>query len=228
MQTNADSLKLIDIYKKGTYSISYFDVDPRVQPILQLFREKDMGSSFIFQQLWKSTLNDAASKQQILGFESQSTDGNEKALFAMSFKVLLAGIIMPDTFALPFSLQQIIVYLLLPTLNRTNDLLVSLCEGTISIGDALKYYEQFQSATSFTKKLAQLKSFFEANVTETSIKKCHQRIKCADIMKDCMEQSSAILETASVLGLSGNFKSVELIKAKVSSDLSAIFHKIIF
>ena len=228
MQTNDESLKLMDIYKKGPSAVTYFDVDSKVLPLLQLFRAKDVGSSVIFQQLWKSNLNAAASKTEVKGFQSQYFNPNEKAVFSISYKLLLAGIIIPDNFLLPFNLQQIIVYLLLPTLNQTYDSLVGLTQGSISIGEALKYFEHFNSATSFTKELTQLKSFFEANVTETSIKKCHQRIKCADIMKDCMEQSSAILETASVLGLSGNFKSVELIKAKVSSDLSAIFHKIIF
>uniref|UniRef100_A0A7M5U071 RZ-type domain-containing protein n=1 Tax=Clytia hemisphaerica TaxID=252671 RepID=A0A7M5U071_9CNID len=226
MQTNADSLKLIDIYKKGTDSISYFDVDPRAQPLLKLFLKSDMASSVIFQQLWKSTLNAAASKERILGFESQFTDVNEKALFQMSFKVLLSGITIPDNFSLPFNLQQIILYLLLPTLNQTYDLLVDLCGGSISIGEALKYYEQFQSATSFAKELTQLKTFFEADFTERSIKKCHQRIKCADTMKDCVEQSNAILETASVLGLCGNFKSVELIKAKATANEDTLLNAI--
>lgn len=169
-----------------------------------------MGSSHIFRLIWTKNLH-LVSKKSIEGF-----DGFELlpkgSKFQQSFKELCDGVNNDSLPRLPLNLNYVIVYILVPSLNLTHQVMRQLIDGNIKIQDALQYMESFES---LQMELNRLNNFFETGINQTQIQKCVDRLKCANNMKDCIVQSSAILETARVLELKGDFKSVEIIKEKV-------------
>ena len=169
-----------------------------------------MGSSFIFRLIWKKNLH-SITKKSIEGLENFELLP-EGSKFQQSFKELCDGVSNDSIPQLPLNLNQVIVYILLPSLNLTHQVMRRLIDGNIKIQDALQYMESYES---LKMELNRLISFFEVRIGENQIQRCVNRLNCANNMKDCITQSNDILETAQVLDLQGDFRSVEIIRKKV-------------
>jgi len=217
VSTKTDTLRLVDVYKTGSSPTSYFKVNKEILPLLSEFRVKDMASSPILLSIWKKNLVSLLRDSTVSGLRV-TINLPEESVFQRCFNMLIGDDIENSLLPkLPMNLNEVIVYLLLPSLNVTSQVMHQLKYGNIRILDALSC---MQDCGNLKTELGRLASFFEAEFTDYQIRKCVERLHCARDMKDCIEQSEAILKTADVLKLHGDFLSVETILDKVIGTLS--------
>ena len=210
INTQDYDLRIVDVYKTQS-PISYFQVKEEAFPLLREFRDKEMATSDIFTFVWKKNLISVLGSHSVTGLDEPNYLFEEN-FFQSCFAELLGGfgddISLPN---LPMNLNGVIMYILLPSLSHTQQIMQQLISGDIKVPDALS----FVGSCNLEKDLHKLISFFEFNVYPEDIKMCLQRLNCAKVMKSCMEQSKDILNTAEVLELKGDFKSVKIIGQKV-------------
>ena len=210
MRTKEDCLRLCDIYKKGPSPVHYFNISTQSYQLLVDFKNKNLVSSNLLNHYWKKNLMSIATSHTIEYIQKgdfEYPDGVFKKAF---------DLIADDgelELRLPLNLSQVLMYLLIPSLNGTFQAIVKLITGNLDIKEAIAYTKLCKD---FKKELNQLGSFFEFNIPDSEIRKCSDRLECASNMKTCVDQSNDILETADVLGLCGEFSNVEKIKSKVN------------
>ena len=217
MRTTDDSLRLCDIYKRGPSPVHYFNISKLSYQLLVEFREKNMGSSDLLDFYWKQNLNSVGISQTIQYIAKEGFEHPE-GVFKKAFDMIADD--GEVELNLPFNLSQVVMYLLIPSLNGTFQVMVKLNTGNLTINEAIKFTKLCKD---FTKELNQLGSFFKVNISDAEIRKCSERLGCASNMRTCVEQSNEILETANVLQLCGDFTTIEKIRNKV-----CLFHSIIF
>ena len=208
MSISDDNLKLSSIFEKGPTPSSFYGVSTDLLPILERFSVENMKSSSLLDVCWKEILYSLHSGDSI--YNDQSENLSDPSVFKQAFESIEEGLLDMDIDELPLNLSQVISYLILPSLNNAYQIMVKLSKGNISIGESLKYTEFCKA-----EELHQLNSFFEANVPVDAIKMSFERLECASNMKKCDQQSDAILQTAKVLNLGGDFLSIQKIKNKV-------------
>lgn len=187
-------------------------MNKEILPLLHEFRIKDMACSTIFLSIWKRNLSSLLRDSSVNGLritEKLPGENHFQACFEQLVEDNMDNSLLPKP---PMNLNQVVVCILLPSLNITRQVMQQLISGNIRILDALTYLQECESLEIELRRMA---SFFEADITEDKIKKCVERLYCARDMKGCIEQSDAILKTADVLELKGDFESVKTIRDKV-------------
>ena len=218
MLTKDDTLRLCDIYKKGSSPVNYFNIPLQSYQLLIEFSEKRIGQSELFNYYWNQNLLSISSSEFILNLAKGELDHPE-GFFKEAFDVFADK--EKIEFRLPLSLSEIVLYLLIPSLNGTYQGMMQLILGHISIHNAANHMDLCKD---FKMELFQLGSFFNVKISDKDIEFCSKRLECARNMKTCVEQSNAILQTAEVLELDGDFSSIEQIKNKVTLLLYIIEH----
>ncbi|XP_066922902.1 E3 ubiquitin-protein ligase rnf213-alpha-like [Clytia hemisphaerica] len=215
-----DGIRFIDVYKYGAHPSEYFQIQREALQLLDKMFKRNLLTSSIFQMKWRQCLTSLA------GLKLDGAKIIEKlppkSLFLNTWDSIL-GEEIKDDLRLPFNIKQVIAYIILPSLNLTFNSLKELCGGEIPIPAALNYMKH---CTNLVKELDELNLFFEASIPEADIQNCARRIQCANAMSDCVEQSDAILQTASVLGLEGEFNSIKMIRDKASTGQTSLLKEI--
>ena len=206
-----DALKLNTIYEYGASPSSFYGVSTQFMPVLERFSAKNINTSNLFKVCWNENLQSMYSDIDIL-YEQSESHPKHPTTFKQAIESVEEGLVNfeMDEFPLNFNLSQVLTYLILPSLNNAYQVMMRLSTGNISISESIMYTEFCKA-----EELHQLNSFFEANVSEEAIKKSFLKLECALNMNKCGQQSDAILQTAEVLNLRGDFLSIEMIKEKV-------------
>lgn len=210
MHTQDDALRLCDIYKRGPSPVHYFNISLQSYQLLVEFQKTNLGPSNLLSYYWKRNLMSVATSQTI-EYIPKGDFEHPEGVFKKAFDLIADDGELE--LHLPFNLSQVIMYLLIPSLNGTFQAMVKLITGNLNIKEAIEYTNLCKD---FKKELNQLGSFFDFNISDSEIRGCSERLECASNMKTCVEQSNAILETANVLGLRGEFSNVKKIKSKVN------------
>lgn len=204
-------MRIVDVYISGLSPTSYFQVNKTLLPLLREFSNQDMVTSNIFKSTWKKNLVLLNGSRTVNGLDDLNYLPDEH-FFKKCFDELLGD--PGDDFSLPnlpMRLNEVIIYILLPSLNHTQQIMHQLISGNINVRDALSFTE----SCDLKQELCRLISFFNYDVDPNQTEKCLVKLHCAKVMKSCREQSKNILNTADVLELEGDFESVKIIRQKV-------------
>ena len=204
-------MRLCDVYRTSSSPVNYFNIPSHSYQLLVTFSENIIGSSDLFTYYWRERLYSIVESQMFHNAGKRKFDQPD-GIFKDAFEMLADE--EKIRLKLPLSLSQIVLYLLIPSLEETYQEVMNLISGNVSINNAVKYMELCKD---FTKELTQLGSCFDIKISNNDIDSCSQRLECASNMKTCVDQSNAILQTAEVLELDGDFSSIEKIKNKVTN-----------
>ena len=223
VKVDKSELSLDEIFRNGSSPASYFQVKKEVLPLIRRFFHKDMITSDIFKYVWQKNLASVLDSHNLNGLHSDPVSfiSNEN-VFKKCFDELLGSQIdeyfsLPE---LPMRINEILVYILLPSLNHSLMIMHQFISGDITIKDALSFTQN--PSCRIKEELVKLSSFFEVTFIDSDqIERCSNRLRCVSDMKSCRQQSVAILKTAKALDLQGDFDNVTAITGKVC-DISRV------